>query len=346
LNGKPNLMRRARLLQWVQSVSVAKVSCDFYSSPNMKVSIVVPTFNQGEFIRFCLDSILSQSFADFEIIIQDALSSDDTQAICKQFASLDSRVRYFREMDLGQSDAINKGLSRSRGEFWTWLCSDDIFIGTDALEDMINEFETQRRQDVGVVGIFGNSQFISPVGGRLNFFPTRFQRCHRDTFKKKWPFQQPGSLLLKDRVSEVNGVNVKLSLGMDLDLFIRMLEGGRTFAPLQKLIAGVRIQPNSKTVKFGVETAVNALMIVRHHFGGIGFVFSSDFARSYGYNLFEALKSGVDWRRGFSSSSVVPSGVQAPVLTFKSLLRHFLTGILTLAACLTVFKPNDKLERK
>src|SRR4051794_10116781 len=93
----------------------------------MKASIVIPTFNQGPFINECLLSILNQSYQNFEVIIQDSMSTDQTEEICQRFASKDARFLYFREKDTGQSDAINRGLARSTGEIWTWICSDDYY---------------------------------------------------------------------------------------------------------------------------------------------------------------------------------------------------------------------------
>jgi glycosyltransferase involved in cell wall biosynthesis len=67
----------------------------------MQLSIVIPTYNQGQFIADCIESIVNQSFKDLEVIIQDSMSSDETERICKEYAKRDSRIQYFREKDSG-----------------------------------------------------------------------------------------------------------------------------------------------------------------------------------------------------------------------------------------------------
>ena len=99
------------------------------------LSIVVPTFNQGQYIADCLNSICNQSYENIEVIIQDSLSDDETESICTAAAIADSRVKYFREKDSGQSDAINRGLRRSSGAAWTWICSDDFYLNDHCLAD-------------------------------------------------------------------------------------------------------------------------------------------------------------------------------------------------------------------
>lgn len=247
----------------------------------MKLSIVIPTFNQGHYIGDCLTSIRRQTFRDFEVIIQDAESTDQTGAICLSFAREDSRFRYFREIDSGQSDAINRGLSRSSGEFWTWICSDDAYANDLALDHLVNLFEMVFQKDTRVVGVFGDAQYISEDGITLNPYPSQKRDLRRQDFKMVWPLSQPSLLLRRQMVLDVGGVDPSLHFGMDLDLFIRLLDGDRYFMYAPNLVAKIRVQPESKSIKLRHQTAVDALAIVKKHYGDTGSLMESTHGHEY-----------------------------------------------------------------
>jgi glycosyltransferase involved in cell wall biosynthesis len=90
-----------------------------------KISIIIPTFNQGNFIEETILSIIDQDFKNFEIIIIDGGSNDGTLDIVKKYESAISF--WISEPDTGQSNAINKGLKKVTGEIVTWLNSDDYY---------------------------------------------------------------------------------------------------------------------------------------------------------------------------------------------------------------------------
>lgn len=245
----------------------------------MKVSIVVPTLNQGKYITECLESIYTQTYRDIEVIIQDSLSNDDTEAVCNQYTQMDPRFRYCREKDSGQSDAINRGLAKSSGELWTWICSDDKYNNSLAVAKLVDAFDGARVSGTEAVGAFGRACFMNEDGKITKPFPQMTTDVKREDLQTDWPLSQPSSILLRQRVLDVGGVVSALHLGMDLDLFIRMLEGGRRFVYLDHPVADVRLHPGSKTVKLHVATAVTAMYIVQEHFGSIGNPSKSSYAK-------------------------------------------------------------------
>lgn len=117
---------------------------------NPTVSIGMPVFNDAAFIPAALNSLLNQSFADFELIISDDGSTDGSEAICRGYAARDSRVRYIRQpVNLGISRNMMFLLEQARGEYFMWAGDDDLydprFIASllDALrssEDAISAF--------------------------------------------------------------------------------------------------------------------------------------------------------------------------------------------------------------
>lgn len=90
-----------------------------------KISIIVPVYNTEPYIARCLDSILSQSFTDFELLLIDDGSTDGSTAICDSYATKDNRVRVFHKENGGVSSARNLGLDEAKGEWITFVDSDD-----------------------------------------------------------------------------------------------------------------------------------------------------------------------------------------------------------------------------
>ena len=94
------------------------------------VSIGLPVYNGGNYIRDVLDSILS-NFNDFELIISDNASTDNTRAICRSYAEKDSRIRYHRnEENLGAAWNFNQVFHLARGKYFQWACHDDVWTST------------------------------------------------------------------------------------------------------------------------------------------------------------------------------------------------------------------------
>jgi glycosyltransferase involved in cell wall biosynthesis len=108
------------------------------------VSIGMPVYNGERFIREALDSILEQTFTDFELIISDNASTDGTDAICCDYATRDSRIRYLRQNE-------NKGalfnfefvLNEARGSFFKWAAVDDLFGTKETLSNLVKSLGSQ-----------------------------------------------------------------------------------------------------------------------------------------------------------------------------------------------------------
>src|SRR5690242_6344650 len=91
-----------------------------------KVSIGLPVYNGERFLAEAIDSVLAQTFTDFELIISDNASTDRTPEICKAYAEKDSRIRYYRnEENQGASWNFNRVFELSRGMCFQWLAHDD-----------------------------------------------------------------------------------------------------------------------------------------------------------------------------------------------------------------------------
>lgn len=99
---------------------------------NPQVSIGLPVYNGGKYVGEAIDSILSQTFEDLELIICDNASIDDTESICRDFAENDSRVRYVRNpRNLGAAGNYNRTLELATAPYFRWACDDDVLEPTN-----------------------------------------------------------------------------------------------------------------------------------------------------------------------------------------------------------------------
>ncbi|MCI2088604.1 MAG: glycosyltransferase family 2 protein [Prevotella sp.] len=99
---------------------------------NPLISVIVPVYNVEKYIRQCIDSILSQTYTNFELILVDDGSKDKSGEICDEYAKKDSRIRVFHKTNGGVSSARNLALGKARGEWIAFVDSDD-FVDKDYL---------------------------------------------------------------------------------------------------------------------------------------------------------------------------------------------------------------------
>ena len=185
------------------------------------VSVVIPAYNASPYVRGAVDSVLRQSHQNFEIIIVDDGSTDDTREVVEPYLA-DSRIRYYYQQNRGLPGARNSGAQQSRGEYLAFLDADD-FLACNALETMLRAFRLSNTAwlNVGVLKIEGvNRTFRHP------FTPTRdlVQAILRDDFVTRSPFYP------KTEFVEIGMYDEAIRVREDWDLNIRMILAGKRFA--------------------------------------------------------------------------------------------------------------------
>lgn len=122
----------------------------------MKISIITATFNSGTPLRDTMESVLRQSFQDFEHIIIDGGSNDNTLGIIAEFEPrYNGRLKYISEKDRGLYDAMNKGINTATGDVIGILNSDDFYTSSDVLSTVAKEIED-------VDAVYGDIHFVAP----------------------------------------------------------------------------------------------------------------------------------------------------------------------------------------
>src|SRR5882724_817890 len=125
---------------------------------SMKISIVIPSFNQAVYLEETLRSVLDQTYRNFEIIVIDGGSTDGSVEILKRYGG--DLAFWISEPDRGQTDAINKGLARITGDVWSYLNSDDLLL-PEALSTIAAAFH-----DPAVIWAGGVSDMFDDSGSR------------------------------------------------------------------------------------------------------------------------------------------------------------------------------------
>lgn len=126
------------------------------TSATPMVSIIVPVYNTEKYLHRCIDSVLAQTYKDFELLLIDAGSTDSSGAICDEYAKKDGRVRVFHKENGGLTSARNAGLVVASGE-WIMHVDGDDWIAPDMLQQML-----QRADAEGIDVVIGDFAFTFP----------------------------------------------------------------------------------------------------------------------------------------------------------------------------------------
>ena len=122
----------------------------------VKISVIIPIYNDGKYLRQCLNSISNQSLKDIEIICINDGSTDDTSDILREYADNDKRIIIINQKNQGSAIARNNGLDIAKGEYIGFLDSDDMYINEKSLEIL---YKTARKYDAEMVS--GNLKFLT-----------------------------------------------------------------------------------------------------------------------------------------------------------------------------------------
>lgn len=209
-----------------------------------KVSIVTPSFNQGEYIEETIRSILLQNYPNLEYIVIDGGSTDGTVDVIKKYSPW--LTFWQSEKDRGQSHAINKGLERLTGEIGNWINSDDC-LTQNALQTITGYFSNNRIQAFCGNALIG---FEEGKKGEV-LFRTSLLNEGINTHLANCSFSQPATFFRMSAFRRITPVEESLHMNMDMYMWYRFvcLYGLDDVASTDEIVCTVKAHKDAKTIK-------------------------------------------------------------------------------------------------
>ena len=185
------------------------------------ISVIIPTFNCEKYIAQTIESVLKQTYRNFEIIVIDDGSTDNTKKVIEKFIN-SKKLRYIYQKNSGQSTARNKGIDESSGEYIAFLDADD-FWKSEKLEKQVDVLKNKK---IGIC--YTDVEFMDDKTGEI--IPVYRNRKHNQLRRGKIykylvfynfiPFA--GIMVRKECIEKIGGFDKKIKMGDDWDLLLRL----------------------------------------------------------------------------------------------------------------------------
>jgi len=208
----------------------------------MKITIITPSFNQGQFLEITIQSVLNQQYSDLEYMIFDGGSSDNSVEIIEKYK--DKLIYWESKKDRGQSHAINKGFAKATGDIVTWLNSDDQ-LTPNTLQKVSQYFE----ENPDIAFLHGKTLLIKEPKADFEQGISKGAEDKELTYKclAGLPFPQPSAFFRKSMIDEFGLLNEGYHYGMDYDFFLQMSLNYNSLK-VNDILSKYLLHQNSKTV--------------------------------------------------------------------------------------------------
>jgi len=224
-----------------------------------RVTVAVPSYNQGRFLDATLRSIFAQPVA-VEVMLADAGSTDDTRTVIDRWRD---QLTWWRSApDQGQPAAINEGIRHGRAPFVCWLNSDDLFL-PGGLAAMVAAMDA----DTSIAVVYGATLLIDESGRVIG--RRRAARFSERALSRRCIISQPASLVRREAWERLGGLDQGLQLSHDYDLWCRMHQAGLRFGRIEADVAAARLHSEAKSMKQAAEMYAEATSVVRRHFDSL-----------------------------------------------------------------------------
>ena len=217
-----------------------------------KISVCIPTYNYDRYISQAIESVLCQSFTDFELLVADDCSNDSTDEILRKYARQDSRIRYIRhQTNMGMVENWNYCLSQAKGKYIKFIFGDDFFVSDQALEKMLYAMESD--ESISLVGsarmIVDDKSVKTDLWGYSNkdIVVSGFDMIHRCLLRHDNLIGEPTAVMFKATQS-LRGFNQQYKQIVDLEMWFHLLEQGR-YAFFAEPLCAFRLHDEQQTAK-------------------------------------------------------------------------------------------------
>ena len=256
----------------------------------MFFSVIIPVYNVEKYLRECVDSILSQTFTDFELILVNDGSKDGSPAICDEYAQKDTRVRVIHKENGGLSDARNVGTQSACGEYVVYIDSDDYINADTFLQDIYNKaqggtdivcYKFQKYFELS--NSFSPCQFSFPKLTDEDTLPQRINKIVKsDAFYcSAWSKAIKLSLLRENNITFEKGL-----LGEDQEWYYHVLLVAQSIDGIDKDYVVYRQRANSITSSWKIKNLTDCIYLIEKWNKGIE---AADISAEYKEALFNSL---------------------------------------------------------
>lgn len=223
-----------------------------------KISLITPSYNQGQYLEDTLKSVLDQNYPNLEYIVIDGGSQDHSVDIIEKYSS--QLTYWISEPDQGQTDALQKGFSKATGDILGWLCSDDI-LQPNTLSEVAQFFGENPDAQI----VYGDSLWIDPKGNLIR--PRKEHSFSRYILLYSHNFiSQPSTFWTRQVYEQVGGLDSKFDVAMDADLWLRFSEVTELHH-VQKLWSCMRIYPEQKTYRLFEQREAEKKQLRERYYG-------------------------------------------------------------------------------
>jgi len=223
-----------------------------------KVSIIIPTYNQSQYLEEAIESVLNQTYKNIEIIIVDDGSTDNTSEVVKSF---DNKIIYIQQKNKGASGARNTGIKKANGQYIAFLDADDMWL-KNKLEKQI-EF-IQNNPEIGLLGTGCYQMIDMSKMIHKKIFPAKNEILQKDLIKYN-PFIQSSVMIKKDVFNHIDLYDEKFKESEDYDLWLRIAQKYKVANLEQSLVTkkyyakGLSKDKDNKQLYFALKAKKNSI---------------------------------------------------------------------------------------
>ena len=222
-------------------------------SPWPKISVVTPSFNQGQFIEETIRSVLLQGYPNLEFIIIDGGSTDNTLEIIRKYEPW--LTYWVSEPDRGQGHAVNKGIQKATGEILLWLNSDDL-----VLPGVFSKIARRFTEDKSVGMVIGQARIIDSQGNVTGELRSNFSSWEELATNPRNSARQISTFFSREMFENYGAIDESLFIAMDSELMVRFCQFNRPVI-IEDYLTAFRTHKAAKTashiLKGYIETDTN-----------------------------------------------------------------------------------------
>lgn len=224
----------------------------------------MPAYNSEDYIKASIESVINQSYTNWELIVIDDGSTDNTSLVVKSFQEKNDKIKYFFQENGKQAKARNYGIRKSSGNILAFLDSDDLWL-PNKLEYSLSLFDLEKYDLLFTEAYFSSDKLIDIEFGNYQKLGVFFGDFHGNVALQKFIERNRIPILTvlvkRDKVISVGGFDESCVPAEDYDLWIRLLINGSSFIAIDKVLSIYRLQNNSSTAidRFATKAVIASL---------------------------------------------------------------------------------------